>query len=90
MSEWKKYWQSIDGRSSEGGTFYNELKKLFDENKALKESRDELLESVHSFRIHLQRYHPEEKKYLLEIIEEKIRKAQALKKANEKEGSISE
>ncbi len=48
MSEnkFQEYWQKIDGRSNEGGTFYNELKKLFDENKALKESRDELLNAL--------------------------------------------
>jgi len=39
MSEktFKEYWSKIDGRSAGGGTFYNELKKLWVENKAFKE-----------------------------------------------------
>jgi len=63
--------------TAEATKLLSELDRLKKENAKITESRDELLETAHSFIIHLAR---SDKMALLKIIEEKVAKANALKK----------
>jgi len=48
MSDWDKYWQSLPVKVNLVGMLYDELKKLFEENKAMKEGLDDILTDLGS------------------------------------------